>query len=203
MNKEPEEKVKVEKEEPETMQLSYSIEIKDKDGKVVQRVSGPAHSYVRQFYELMSVQAQQAGLAGIIDTDGAPQTILAHAYNFFCYAPATITAYGIRIGKGSTAVTISDYCMETPLEEGVGVDQVNHLATTRTVPAVVGTTCSFDLLRAMVNNSLAIISNIREIGIYMRAYTTKYVLGVRDIVPSLSIPIGGTMSVKYTFSVTV
>ena len=203
MNKEPEEKVKVEKEEPETMGLAYSIEIKDKDGKVIQRISGPAHSYVRQFYELMSVQAQQAGLGGITDTDGVVRTVIAHAYNFFCYAPATFTLYGIRIGKGSTPVTISDYCLENPLEEGVGVDQVNHLATTRTVPAVVGTTCSFDLLRAVVNNSLAIISNIREIGIYMRAYTSYYLLGVRDIVPSLSIPIGGTMSVKYTFSVTV
>ena len=203
MNKEPEEKVKVEKEEPDTMGLAYSVEIKDKDGKVIQRISGPAHSYVRQFYEMMSVQAQQAALAGVTDTGGVVRTILAHANSFFCLAPATFTDYGIRIGKGSTPVTISDYCLESPLEEGVGVDQVNHLATTRVPPAVLGTTCSFDILRAMVNNSAAIISAIREIGIYMRAYTSYYLLGVRDIVPSLSIPIGGTMSVKYTFSVTV
>ena len=203
MNKEPEEKVKVEKEEPDTMGLAYSVEIKDKDGKVIQRISGPAHSYVRQFYEMMSVQARQEALAGVVDTDGVARTITVNAVNFMCYAIAGVTLYGIRIGKGSTAVTISDYCLESPLEEGVGVDQVNHLATTREVPAVVGTTSSFSILRAMVNNTAAIISAIREIGIYMRAYTSYYVLGVRDIVPSLSIPIGGTMSVKYTFSVTV
>ena len=203
MNKEPEGKVKVEKEEPDTMGLAYSVEIKDKDGKVIQRISGPAHSYVRQFYEMMSVQARQANLAGVVDTDGVARTITVNAVNFMCYAIAGVTLYGIRIGKGSTAVTISDYCLESPLEEGVGVDQVNHLATTREVPAVVGTTSSFSILRAMVNNTAAIISAIREIGIYMRAYTSYYVLGVRDIVPSLSIPIGGTMSVKYTFSVTV
>jgi len=203
VKKEPEGKVKVEKEEPDTMGLSYSIEIKDKDGKVVQSISGPAHSYVRQFYEMMNVQARQANFPGVVDTGGIARTITPHAYSFLCYAAATITTYGIRIGKGSTAVTISDYCMEAPLEEGVGVDQVNHLATTRTVPAVVGTTSSFDILRAMVNNTAAIISGIREIGIYMRAGASYYVLGVRDIVPSLSIPIGGTMSVKYTFSVTV
>ncbi|GAH64041.1 unnamed protein product, partial [marine sediment metagenome] len=113
---------------------------------------------------------------------------------------------GIRVGKGSTAVAIDDYALETPLGEGTGVDEFNHQAVTFTGPAVVGPTCSFTVKRILLNNSGVTISGIREIGQYMSMPipTGAYGLSFRDVLPgAVSVPDGGSITVIYTIAVTV
>ena len=109
----------------------------------------------------------------------------------------------LRVGKGTTAVAIDDYALESPCEEGTGTDEFNHQAMGKTEPSVIGSTCSFTVTRAMVNNSGATISGIREIGSYVRGYDW-YFLGFRDVLGGpVSIPDGGAITVTYTLSVTV
>jgi len=113
------------------------------------------------------------------------------------------TLMGIRVGKGSTAVAIDDYALETPLEEGTGLDEFNHQVVAFTTPAVVGSTCSFTVSRVMINNSGATITGIREIGAYMVIFSW-YALGFRDVLPSpVYVPHGGSITVTYTIKVTV
>ncbi|GAJ15128.1 unnamed protein product, partial [marine sediment metagenome] len=115
------------------------------------------------------------------------------------------TDIGIRVGKGFTAVAIDDYALESPLGEGIGVDEFNHQACNVAGAVVVGPTCSFTLKRIMVNNSGATISDIREIGAYVAGYPIwSYYLGFRDVLPgAVSVPHGGSITVTYTLAVTV
>ena len=186
-----------------TMTLKYLVEVTDKDGKVIQRISAPGRSFVRQWYDAMSGMADNV-LRVVKDTGGTNQNCTPHAFCFFALAAIGVTSHGIRIGKGSTAVTISDYALETPLEEGTGLDQFEHQASTYGKPAVVASSCSFWLRRSMINNTGDTISAIREIGIYTRVAAGYFMLGVRDVLPGVvAVPDGGAITVTYTIGVTV
>jgi len=191
-----------EKLEP-TMGLDYLVEVTDKDGKVLQRITAPSRSYVRQWYDVMSAHCDNVART-VKDTGGINRSGAPHERSWFAKAVAVQTSFGHRVGKGTTAVTISDYALETPLEEGTGLNQFEHGAVTYGKPAVVGSTCSFWLRRSMLNNSGSTITGIKEIGIYARLAATYYMLGVRDVLPSaVYVPDGGAITVTYTFKVTV
>ncbi len=192
-------------------QLSYKVEVTDKDGQVIAREEGPSRSYVRQWNELFHVHAAWVYLGGggtVKDTSGATCTD-AHVSTVTFKSNAGIgeTTYGLRVGKGSTPVSINDYALGNPLAEGTGTDQLEHQLTYFTGPSVVGSTLSFAIQRSMVNHSGATISGIQEIGNYVMfscGMYTRYALGFRDVLgSSFSIPDGGAITVTYTLKVTV
>ncbi|MBA7713761.1 hypothetical protein ES703_122771 [subsurface metagenome] len=185
--------------------LTYTVEVRDKEGRVIQRVSAPSRSYVEQWNQLVNVQASQANKT-IKDTGGVNRTIIPHASNFGYVSGIGDDYMGIVVGKGTTAVAIDDYALESQCVEGTGIDEFNHQATTLTLPAVVGPTSSFTARRILINNSGASISGIREIGAYMVGYDTvvKFFLAFRDVLPSaVYVPHGGSITVTYTIAATV
>ncbi|MBA7682969.1 hypothetical protein ES703_91325 [subsurface metagenome] len=184
--------------------LNYLVEVTDKEGRFIQRIAAPSKSFVQQWNQVINVQAKQSALL-IKDTGGVNRNVTpAIEMNYLqIHAGAGVTAYGIRVGKGTTAVTITDYALEAPLAQGVGVDQVTHVASTYTVPSVDGSDCSFTIRRSMINNSGATITGIKEIGAYMRM-VSYYGLAFRDVLPSpVYVPHGGSITVTYTIKVTV
>ncbi len=207
MNKEKKQKrVQVSKKVEEG--LSYSVEVRDKEGRVIQRISAPSRSYVEQWNQLINVQCMGAAAETLKDTNGDVWAdVPKYATNFASGAPIGDTGYGLRVGKGFTAVAIDDFALETPLEEGTGVDEFEHQAMTWTDPAVVGPTSSFTMKRIFVNNSGAPISGIRELGLYHMfrgGGGVKYALGFRDVLPGgVTVPDGGSITVIYTIAVTV
>lgn len=182
--------------------LTYVVVVTDREGRVLRRIEAPSRSFVEQWNKVVNVQAKQTA-STIKDTGGVDRSVAAHTNNLRIHAAAAIINYGIRVGKGSTAVTISDYQLETPLAEGVGVDQLNHLAMVYTTPSVAGSDCSFTITRNMINNSGATISGVRELGAYMRMAASYYGLAFRDVLGAgVDVPDGGAVSVEYTIKVT-
>jgi hypothetical protein len=136
-------------------------------------------------------------------TDGVGVSIPPEAYALNANSAVGITAYGIRVGKGSTPVAIDDYALETPCEEGTGTDEFEHQTFNYTVPTTLGGTRSFTVKRIMVNNSGAPI-DVQEIGIYVRMRSSYNAMGVRDVLPgAVTVPDGGSITVIYTFAATV
>ena len=182
--------------------LSYSVEVKNREGRVLQRVSAPSRSYVQAWNQVLNGLAAHA-IRFIIDTGGILRSV---TYTYFALdvaAPIGNATLGFRVGKGTTPVAITDYALETPCEEGTGVDEFNHQVVTFTTPTVVGPSCSFTVSRVMINNSGATITGIREIGAYVIMHQYRG-LGFRDILPSpVSVPDGGAITVTYTIKVTV
>ncbi len=181
--------------------LTYLIEITDKEGRLLQRIEAPSRSYVEQWNRVINVQAKSTA-STIKDTGGVSRSISPGGTNLLINSGAGVTAYGIRVGKGLTLVTITDYALETPLAEGTGIDQLTHLASTYTAPTVAGSDCSFTIRRTMINNTGATITGISEIGAYMRM-GSYYGLAFRDVLASpASVPDGGGITVTYTIKVT-
>ncbi|MBA7656518.1 hypothetical protein ES703_64444 [subsurface metagenome] len=181
--------------------LSYTVEVKNKEGQVLRRISAPSRSYVEQWNVLTCIQV--GGVNRMITiSNGSPYSAAPHSANFRANPGAGDTGQGIRVGKGTTPVAIDDYALETPCEEGTGTDEFNHQTYTKTAPSVVGSTCSFTHQRVMINNSGAAIS-VNEIGCHLGATGFGY-LGFRDVLPStVSVPDGGSITVTYTMKVTV
>lgn len=190
--------------------LFYKVEVRDKEGRVLKRVSGPSRSYVQQWNQLIAAHAKYTSPGGptitVKDTSGANLGGYSSTATLMADAPIGQVAWGIRVGKGSTAVAITDYALEQPLGEGTGVEQLEHQLTQWTAPSVLGSTSSFTLKRTMVNNSGATITGVREIGCYIRfqaGMLSRFALGFRDVLPSpLAIPDGGAITVTYTLKVT-
>ncbi len=183
--------------------LSYTVEVRDKEGRILERISAPSHSYVQQWNQILNVQASQETKT-VKDTDGNNQTPVAGGSSLGAKAAIGYILCGLRVGKGTTAVAIDDYAIETPLDEGTGTDEFEHQLQEFTSPAVADSTCSFALIRTLINNSGATISGIREIGCYVRMHASYYALGFRDVLPAaVNVPDGGSITVTYTVSVTV
>lgn len=186
--------------------LTYTVEVKDKEGRVLQRISAPSRSYVEQWNQIVNVQFISADSQTVKDIEGINRSATTHGGNLRASAGIGVVTTGIRVGKGTTAVAIDDYALETPLGEGTGTDEFNHQLVQFTAPSVAGSTCSFTITRTMINNSGATISGIREIGCYIGLWAagSEYALGFRDVLPgALAAPDGGSITVTYTISVTV
>ncbi len=199
--------MKREKKQPKEESLSYTIEVRDKEGRVIQRISAPSRSYVEQWNQLWNCLAAQA-VRVVKDTEGTLRDAEPEAVCLMVDAPIGNVDYGTRVGKGTTAVAITDYALESPCGEGIGVDQFNHQAVTFTEPSVAGGTCSYTVKRILLNNSGATISGIKEIGCYCffkgNGSGNCYALLFRDVLPSeVYVPHGGSITVTYTIKVTV
>ncbi|MBA7641979.1 hypothetical protein ES703_49665 [subsurface metagenome] len=187
--------------------LSYSVEVRDKEGRVLQRISAPSRSFVQQWNQIVNLQARQETEGVITDRYGTVWTSC-DAYSSNLRADAGIGSLygGLRVGRGSTAVAITDIALESPCDEGTGTDEFNHQANTFTVPVVVGTTCSFTIKRIFVNNSGATIT-VRELGCETAFYVAmirKDGLAFRDVLPgAVTVPHGGSITVTYTIAATV
>lgn len=181
--------------------LYYRVVVTDKEGKVLHEEAGPSKSFVQQWNQLTNVQAKGTA-STITDTGGVGRSISPYSVTHKIQAAAGVTTYGLRVGKGSTAVAITDYALETPVVHGVGAGQLNHLASTYTAPAVVGSDCSFTIKRNFINQSGATVTGIREIGAYMQMSASYFALAFRDVlVGSIDVPDGGAVTAEYTIKV--
>ena len=111
----------------------------------------------------------------------------------------------IVVGTGNTAVTISDYQLETQIAHGGGAGQLTHQTATVNASVVAAPNCGFIIERAFVNNSGGDIT-ARESAIYVTVRVSarwEYAMVVRDVfgAPQL-IPNGGSLIVNYTLRVT-
>lgn len=189
--------------------LSYKVEVTDRDGRIVQCEEGPSHSYVRQWNEILHLQAAAIYIGGGGTVKMTDDSTESNAYysvrSFASNAGIGVDRSGLRVGKDSTPVSINDYALGAPIAQGIGLDQLEHQLTYFTAPVADGNTLSFTMQRSFVNHSGATISGIREIGNYIEftgSMLGRVALGFRDVLgSSFSIPDGGAITVTYTLKV--
>ncbi len=182
-------------------ELWYSVVVRDRHGKIVSRERRKSKSFLKQWNQLVYVQMNQTSL-NITDTAGVSRSVSISSNAFQMNAALGVTAYGTRVGTGTTAVAIDDYALETPIEEGTGAGQMEHLVCTVADFVVAAPNCSFLVSRAIVNNSGALIT-VRESGIYARGGSYN-LCAVRDVFGTpQDVPNGGSIVVNYTLRVTV
>jgi len=184
--------------------LWYAIVVRDRQGKVVSRERRKAHSFLKQWNQLVYVHVTNSVYAGIVDTGGTPLNIQPYAQNFRMTAAAGQTTYGIRVGTGNTPVAIDNFALETPIEEGTGADQMEHLICTVANYVVAPPSCSHVVSRTIANSSGGVIT-VREAVCYMVMYdgALKYCCATRDVLAApQAVPNGGAITIDWAIQVT-
>lgn len=184
-----------------TESLFYEVVVTDREGRRTFREEGLSRSYTELWNKVINAHAR-AGTNTVKDTSGIDRIVGQSSSNLRATAGVGNVNYGIRVGKGSTPVDISNYTLETPVGEGTGVDQLNHHEMQTQQPIVSAPDCSFKIWRVMFNNTGSTVSEISEIGCYV-IMGSWYGLAFRDVLGGpASIPFGGAMTVTYTIKVT-
>ena len=183
-----------------------------KTGKITSHGIKKAESFVRQFLDLLLVKFINSGPAGFIqikDIGGVYRDIANTSLNFSTNAPTSNVSYGIIVGTGNTAPTITDYVIQTIIAHGSGAGQMQYGGVTYGLPASDSTTSQFTITRNFANASVGSIT-VNEIALYVRALsaslalnllstpTTHYFMTIRDVIGvGINVTNGQTLTVNY------
>jgi len=195
---------------PGEVGATIELVVRDKDGKITDR-RGPMRStsFVRQFLELLWVQAYQVSENSpyqIRDTANALQNVCQSSYGFACDAGIGVETFGIIVGTGAVAVDIDDHVLGTPIAHGAAPTQLQYGAVTFGAPASDATTSQFTVTRNFANNSGGDIT-VNEVGLYVKGFlwnTTYYFMTIRDVIGGgILVPNGQTLTVNYRPQATI
>jgi len=200
------------------------LEVRNKDGKLIQGHKQRSHSWVRNAFNLMFTQLAAraagdstfgAGLLSARGTDGTVRwgaAIEIEAFgvdhpDFGYRAPAAVTTKGILVGSGTAAESFEDFRLQTPIAEGAGAGQLNHVASEPSSITwdSVGRVFRNAFARFFNNNSGGSIT-VNEVGLVGRLTLGGFHINAlvsRDVLPTtVTVPNTGQLRVTYTISLT-
>lgn len=197
-----------------------TLEVFDKDGKLISRHHQRSHSWVRNAYNMLfsglagkdgSDSTFEAGKLSIRGTNGTVEygtypiaqifssSIDGTAYGY--RAAAGEDSWGILVGSGENAESFEDYVLQTQIDDGSGGGQLNHVASEAHAITYTDTTLTNTLIRYFNNNSGGSI-DVNEVALVVRAKVqnlTRQWLQSRDkLASTVSVPDTGQLKVTYT-----
>ncbi len=192
--------------EPGEVGATFELTVFDtKTGKITEhRPQEKSKSFVQQFLELLWIMALPVNenlMYSPRDTSNAlhdiPDTLQIMAAN----APINIDTWGIQVGTGVVAPTITDYALGTKITHGVGAGQLQYSIMAFGAPASDATTSQFTLTRNFANGSGGLVTPT-EIGLVVKGtrYSTTiyYFLTIRDVIGGgIAVPNGQTLTINY------
>jgi len=115
--------------------------------------------------------------------------------------PAAGNAYGIVVGTGANAVTVSDYTLQTLIAHGTGSGQLYYSANYWSAPTLSGSTYTTEGYRQIINLSGGDVT-VNEVGIY-GLNGGWYFLLARDTTGGITVPAEGILIVVYKVQTTI
>lgn len=206
------------------LEAFLEIEVRDKDGKVIQRLKQRSHSWVRNAYNLMfcqlgAVNADDAIFgAGYLNAKDLAGTVrygdfvyfLAFRYSYSNEAPgfgyrgaAGVDTHGILVGSGTDAESFEDYVLQTLISDGTGAGQISYVeGEAPSLTYTAGTkTWKVEHARYFNNNSGDTISVnelllVAECAIQAGEY--KLAMARDKLASAVNVPDTGQLKVTYT-----
>jgi len=185
------------------------LTVKDKDGKVTEHRVLKSESFVRQWLELLYIQASGMRWYGypVRDTSNTVRQVQADEESMRADALATDTTHGVVVGTGDTAPDIDNHALEAQIAHGTGAGQLQYSDMAIAHPAYDATLSQLTLTRDFANGTLATVT-VYEIGLILTMQATddatRYFLVIRDVIGAgIAIPAGQTLTVNYRIQATV
>jgi len=172
----------------------------DKNGILERILKKPADSLIRQFVDTIRCEWEGTSTTTIKDTGGFSRSESYTQY-FRTNAAAADVNFGILVGTGTNAVTISDFQLQTKIANGTGSGQLLYQATVISAVTVVGSDAYITVSRNFNNNSGASIT-IQEVGLAVRSGLGYYYQISRDLTGGHEVLDGKTYAAQYTLKVT-
>lgn len=184
------------------------LTVKNKKGEVTEHRVMRSKSFVRQFLEMLWLQAVPINenlRYEMRDTGNTLRQMYESGNNFYSTAAAGVLDVGIIVGTGSTAPDIDDYAIETLIDHDAAPPTAGRMAYSDqviAVPASDATTSQFTITRDFVNASGGGIT-VNEIALYTKGYSMRYAayltfMLIRDVIGGgIAVPNGETLTVNY------
>lgn len=206
----------------------WEFEVRDKNGRVVQRLRQRSHSWVRNAYNhLFGNLAGKdldngnygAGYLSVRDTNGyiragngpgiSDAGISWDGTSWGYRAPAGEDEWGILVGSGANPESFEDYILQTKINDGTGAGQLSHVQSeghnvTWDAPNL---TMKNELVRYFNNNSGASV-DVNEVGLFPRGYImgssapANYMFARDKLASTVTVPDTGQLKVTYTVQLT-
>jgi len=204
-----------------------TLEVFDKNGKLLQRHHQRSHSWTRNAYNMLF--SQMAGKACPDATFeagklSAKQTnaIIQGGLYVFGQHPGTIdagtsTGYraaagedakGILVGSGVNAEDFEDYVLQTPIAEGAGGGQLNHAVSEAHSISYAALTLKDELIRYFNNNG-GISVDVNEVALVgdlkhpdSSSAATEFLVSRDHLASTVTVPDTGQLKVTYTIQLT-
>jgi hypothetical protein len=199
---------------PKLPKAVIEFEVRDGDGKLIQKGKFPAKSWVgnlirllNMLWDVWSTISQTTSIylytlkTLLLDTTNTARSFGINAGAAGSYggrAPAGDTSAGILVGTSDTPVSLGQYNLLGLIPNGTGAGQLSYGATV-VEDLTTDTTYYFRIIRTFTNNSGGTIT-IREIGLFLKL-TTQSFMFARDVPPSpITVPNGSTLTLRYIIS---
>lgn len=190
---------------PGDVDLHMQFIIRNDKGKVRYKKTMQCHSFVDNFLKLIYLCMSKNNVSLQNTANGTENYVSAYnvgSYYLECDAASTNTNYGVIVGTGTTAPTISDYSVETKIAHGTSSGQLQYSATSVGAPTTDATTSTLVVTRLFTNASGGSI-DINECGLVVRS-NDDYVLIIRDIIsPAITVADAEELTLNYKIKATV
>jgi len=190
-------------------QIFVEFEVRDKEGKLIQKGRFKAESWVGRIIEVLRSMLATYGSASAIYVIGGStevtcvstskaqiNTQVASGQSGGGLAPSGNDVCGILIGDSDAAVTLAQINLQSKIANSV----MSHGSTT-TETITIDTTYYFRVIRTFTNVSGS-TKTVREFGLFIGArLTTDAFMLARDVPPSaITVPNGSTLTLRYIIS---
>jgi hypothetical protein len=203
---------------PKLPKAVIEYEVRDKNGKLIEKGKFPAKSWVGNIVSLLSALISTWSVAAgayavstrsdLTDTSGTARGTYFGAaggnVTLGGCAPAGDATAGIVVGSSDTPVSLSQYSLGALIPHGTASGQLTY-GPTNVESLSKDTIWFFRIVRTFSNSSGASVT-VREIGLYVRlgmASSPFYFLCMlaRDVPTSpINVPNGSTLTLRYIIS---
>jgi len=190
-------------EETAVLNAILELTVKDKDGKVTAHRVQKSESFVRQWLEVLYIQASGMRWYGypVRDTGNTVRQVQADEESMSVNALVIDTTHGVVVGDDSTAPTIDDYALISQISHGTGAGELQYSDMAIAHPAFDATLSQLTVTRDFANGSGGDVT-VYEIGLILTmreiSETTRYFLVIRDAIGAgIVVPTGQTLTANY------
>jgi len=202
-----------------------TLEVFDKDGKLIQRHHQRSHSWTRNAYNVLFSNLAcvnpdddtfGAGKLSGKDTGGVVKhgdngavinTASFEGTSYGYRAAAGEDGWGILVGTGAAVESFEDYVLGDQFTEGTGAGQISHVESEAPDKSYAGTTWTHALIRYFNNNTGADRA-VNEVALVLKYIVfgtgvVAIILMSRDkLASTVTVPDTGQLKVTYTIQLT-
>jgi len=198
---------------PKLPKAVVEFEVRNKDGKLIQKGKFPAKSWVGNLIRLLNAFWKiwsASSLAQIyycvtpsvlLDTANTARSFVigtGDTGSFGGAAPAGNTSAGILVGSSDTPVSLAQFNLQQLIAHGTGAGQLSYGAT-NVEDLTTGTTYLFRIIRTFTNNSGATVT-VKELGLFLKPLPQSFMFA-RDVPESaITVPNGSVLTLRYIIS---
>jgi hypothetical protein len=204
-------------------QLILELEVRDKNGKLLNRKKTPAKSWLKQFIAILKGEfaTRHGTTTGNANTSVVDETGTARSYplqasggvssytmNLATLGDAGDVTQGIIVGTSDTANSLTTYALGGKIATGTGAGQLIYGAeSVEEVSNPSGNDLQFRLTRTFTNNTGSTIT-VKEVGLLIKKFdsssNSRSFLAARDVLPSaVDVPDGATLTIRYVVKITI